>query len=252
MACGSTPRNRSSTRRPNIIDGSPGGARRGGRTRRDLVAENEPQEPVWSGRATMVDTGSTRYGTTTSITRAASPPTGRDEAYFSGLPRRRAGIRVDREIRIPLSGTVVSRGRGSPRHAGARSRRRRSSSPSRRTTIRSRTTAGGRRMHQETSPGALPRAYGADAPPAADPDAVSGAGVRRVGAVSLFRRSHAPTCCAVREGRTNFVVAVPELCRDRPRGARRRSDRSGDVRAVQAGLERAQDRTRERSPFTEI
>ncbi len=66
-----------------------------------------------------------RSGTTTSITRAVVALTGRREAYYTRLHRVAAGVRLEREVRLPLPGAVVRVAEASARDAGARSAGRR-------------------------------------------------------------------------------------------------------------------------------
>src|SRR5581483_4702903 len=86
---------------------------------------------------------------------------------------------------------------------------------------------------------AVARDDGTLPPHARDADAVSGAGVRRVDAVSVLRRSRPRSGDGREEGTRGVPDAVSEREELRADGSARRPGRPADVRAVQARFRRA-------------
>ena len=78
--------------------------------------------------------------------------TGKNEAYFTRLPRHAAGVRQRREVGLPVPGAAVPLAQAAARHARRSTSRGTGSSRSSRTTTRSPTPAAGCRLHQLTSP----------------------------------------------------------------------------------------------------
>ena len=162
--------------------------------------------------------------------------TGRREAYYTDYTGSRAGARLGREVRLPLSGAVVRLAEAAPRHAGARS-------AAARVRHLPREPRPGRQLgrsaigsHQLASPARLSRADGAAPARPGDADAVPGAGVRRPrrSCTSPIMRER----CAkpVAKGRREFLSQFPSIarsatCSQRWR-SRRRSRRSSAASSI--------------------
>ena len=128
-----------------------------------LVAENESQEarlvrPLGGGRLRP----RRGCGTTTSTTAPVVALTGHNEAYYTDYLGRRAGVRLGREVRLPLPGAALLLAAEDARHADL-------GHPARRLRHLHREPRPGRELgprpavRQRTQPGPLPRDDGADA-----------------------------------------------------------------------------------------
>ena len=237
-ACGSTRRRTSTTpRRAHPRRRSSRRARDGGRRRARSTSSPRTNRRTRGSCATRrrAATASTRCGTTTSTTAPMVALTGRREAYYTRLPGHAAGVHLVREVRLSVSGPVVPLAEAS---AAARRRsicRRTRSSTYLENHDQVANSAFGRAAAPADVAAALPRDDGADAARPGDADAVSGPGVRLVGAVPVLRRSPRGAGEAVRTRARRVPRAVPEPADDRvvQRRCRRRS--TGDLRALQAG-----------------
>ena len=150
-ACGSTRRSRSSTRRRRTSSPTIGDAVRAARAgdghdrrRRERAAGRAARR----GRASSGGYGLDALWNDDFHHARMVALTGRDEAYYSDYRGVAAGVRLGGEVRLPLSGAVVSRGRSKRRGTPALDL-----PPTRfvafsRTTIRSRTPRAGARLHQ--------------------------------------------------------------------------------------------------------
>ena len=175
----------------------------------------------WCARRARAATASTRCGTTTSTTARCVALTGRNEAYYTDYRGTPQELVSARQVRLPLPGPVL-RVAEAARAARRRSTCRRArSSTSSRTTTRSPTRRAAQRLHELTSPGALPRADRAAAARAGDADAVPGPGVRAVAPVPLLRRPRRRSWRElVRKGRREFLSQFPQPGDARDAGAR--------------------------------
>ena len=104
-------------------------------------------------------------------------------------------------------------------------------------------TAFGRRLHQTALAGAAARADGADAARSGDAAAVPGAGVRRVVAVSVLRRSQGGVERVDQRRTAGVPVAVSERQGSGSAAALRPAGRRDDIRAEQARSRRSANAT---------
>src|SRR5207237_9842949 len=126
------------------------------------------------------------------------------------LSRRRPGIRVGREIRLPVPGTMVRLAARPPWLAGARRRPIELRDISRKPRP-GRQFRGWKASRPGDEPGTDARAPRAPLARATDPDAVSGTGVRVVGAVPLLRGS----CAGAGPSRARGARRVPAAISER-------------------------------------
>ena len=176
-----------------------------------IVAENEPQDtrlvrPPDAGGYGLDALWNDDYHHT-----AIVALTGRREAYYTDYTGIAAGVRVEREVRLPLSGAVVRLAEAAARHAGARSSGRRFV-----TFLENHdqvaNSAYGKRLHQLSSPGRLSRADRVDAARSRDADALSGPGVRRRRRRSCFSPITTKELAAdVATGRGEFLAQFPSI-----------------------------------------
>ena len=168
-----------------------------------------------AGHATGATAGAGGYGVDalwnddyhhTRCRRADRPTRG----VLQRLHRLAPGVRLEREIRVPVSGAVVRVAEAAAWDAGARSARRAASSATSRTTTRSPTARSASGCISCRRPRTLPCADGADAAGAGNAVAVPGAGVRRRLRRSCSSRTTARACAMPSPmGRREFLSQFP-------------------------------------------
>ena len=181
-------------------------------------------------------------GTTISITPRMVAATGHNEAYYTDYRGKPQELISAVKYGYLYQGQRYTWQKQAARHARLGNRIPRSSSPTSRITIRSRIRGAASVCTSSPAPGGYRAMTALLLLAPGTPHAVSGAGIRGFQPVLLFRRSRAriaPAWCA--DGRIQFLAPVPQPGAARDAVDLARPRRPGDLRALQAGFQRARE-----------